>query len=263
MSPVFSFVVLLLALIAGTLLGGVLPLAGRWTQDNLSVLLAFGAGVLLAVIFLQMLPAVITFSGRWGGLAVLGGFILTSLVETRLHAHRHSGGHDPASTRAPHGVNESGDRAVSRGGATVAWGLGLHSLMDGLALGTGMQVAALAPSLSFAILLHKAPDAFALSTALLGAGVSVRGILRTQAVFSLATPAGALVALSIAQQIPTWLLGVALGGASGTLLAVATEDLLPEVHRRARRGFTATALALIAGIAVVVIYGLLFGTEAS
>ena len=137
----------------------------------------------------------------------------------------------------------------------------MHSLMDGLALGTGMQIATLAPSLSFAILLHKAPDAFALSMVLLAAGMSARRVLLTQAFFSLATPVGALLALVIVRQVPDALVGVAIGGAAGTLLAVATEDLLPEVHRRARKGFTTSALALLGGIAVVVAYGLLFGGE--
>ena len=138
----------------------------------------------------------------------------------------------------------------------------MHSVMDGLALGTGMQIATLAPSLSFAILVHKAPDAFALSMVLLAAGMSARRVLLTQAFFSLATPMGALLALAIVRQVPASFVGVALGGAAGTLLAVATEDLLPEVHRRARKGFAASALALMGGIAVVVAYGLLLGGDA-
>lgn len=255
MSPVFSFAALLVALVAGTFLGGLLPLAGRWKRDHLSLFLAFGAGVLLAVIFLQMLPAAIGVSGQWGGPAVLAGFILTSLLEARLHSHRHGGGHE-------HPPLTTGDAATGEregGGVTiVAWGLGLHSLMDGLALGTGMQIESLAPSLSFAILLHKAPDAFALSMVLLAAGMAARRVLLAQAFFSLATPVGALLALVIVRQVPPSLVGVALGGAAGTLLAVATEDLLPEVHRRARKGFAASALALLGGIALVAAYGVLF-----
>ena len=154
-------------------------------------------------------------------------------------------------------------RSPGRRAATaVAWGLGIHSVMDGLALGTGMQVPELAPSLFFAILIHKAPDALALSTVLLAAGIPARKVLRIQVFFSLATPAGAVIALLIVRQVSAPLLGAALGGASGTLLAVATEDLLPEVHRRARRGFTASAVALIAGIAVVATYGLFMQFDA-
>ncbi|MFQ5718625.1 MAG: ZIP family metal transporter [Acidobacteriota bacterium] len=255
MPSALSFGVLLLALVAGTFLGGILPLAGRWTRDNLSLLLAFGAGVLLAVIFLQMIPAVVELSGRWGGLAVLAGFILTSLVEARLHSHRHSGGHDGGAAVGA-GTVPAPARQM-RGVSVVAWGLGLHSLMDGLALGTGMELATLAPSLAFAILLHKAPDAFALSMVLLGAGVSSRRILTIQAFYSLATPIGALLALAVVRQVPPAVLGLAVAGASGTLLAVATEDLLPEVHRRARAGLVGSVLALVAGIAMVVVYGTL------
>jgi zinc transporter ZupT len=51
--------------------------------------------------------------------------------------------------------------------------------------------------------------------------------------------------------------GIALGAATGTLLAVVSEDLLPEVHRRGGRRFMVTVAALMAGIAAVAIYVLI------
>ncbi|MFQ5767002.1 MAG: ZIP family metal transporter, partial [Acidobacteriota bacterium] len=137
----------LLVLVVGTFAGGVLPLLGRWRRDTLSVLLAFGSGVLLAVIFLQMIPPVVGFLGAWGGLVILGGFVSTSLLETGLHAHRHTGGHGES------GGGEAFSAPFGATGVAVAIGLGLHSVLDGLALGTGMGLSGLAPSLFLAILI--------------------------------------------------------------------------------------------------------------
>ena len=188
LNPVVQVGLLLVALVVGTFLGGILPLIGRWTRDSLSILLSFGAGLLLAVIFLQMIPTVIHLIGSWGGLAVLSGFIVTSLLESGLHAHRHTGGHAEGAEIK----GASRGRGLGLAGSAVFIGLCLHSLMDGLALGTGMTLAGLAPSLFVAILLHKGPDAFALSTVLLTASMPVRRILWIQGLFSLATPVGAV-----------------------------------------------------------------------
>jgi zinc and cadmium transporter len=242
LAPPLDLPILLLVLAAGAFAGGSLPLFTRWTRDRLSMVLCFGSGVLLAVIFLEMLPTVWRLAGSWGGLPLLAGFLFTSLLETGLHAHRHE---------EEHLVR---DRAV-----TV--GLSVHSLMDGLVLGTGLSTPELGPALFFAILVHKAPDAFALSTVLLAAGSPRRRILRVQAMFSLATPVGALLAWSLLRGLPEFVLGVAVAGAAGTLLGVATEDLLPEVHRRGREGFLAATLALLGGVALIALYRFLLRGE--
>jgi zinc and cadmium transporter len=235
----------LILLTAGTFLGGLVPLLRRWSVESLSLLLSFGSGVILAVIFLQMIPATFQLTGTWGGAGLLAGFILTSLLESEMHAHRRGGG------------REHRDAHFHVAGMAVAVGLALHSVMDGLVLGAGMSLSELAPSVFFAILIHKGPDAFALTTVLLAAGLSVRRILAAQALFSLATPLAAVASLGFLVKLPAAGVGVALGVAAGTLLAVVSEDLLPEVHRRRGKGFAVTVLALVAGIGVVVLYVLI------
>jgi zinc and cadmium transporter len=241
-SPGVLLTLQLLALVMGTLAGGCLPLLTRLSRERLFLPLSFGSGVLLAVIFIEMIPEVTQRLGRWGGVPVLLGFLLTSLLESGLHAHRHSGEGDSLPT--------ADGRLAGAGGAMVA-GLGVHSFMDGLALGSGLSAPAIGGSLFFAILVHKGPDAFALSTVLLAGGVPRTRILRLQGLFSLATPLGAGAALLALRGLPEGVVGFAVGGAAGSLLGVATEDLLPEVHRRGRHAFLGATLALLAGVAGV------------
>ncbi len=243
--PVGQIAFLLVLMVAGTFLGGLVPLVRSWSRESLSVLLSFGSGVLLGVIFLQMIPVAVESMGAWGGAAILGGFIATSLLESGLHAHRHSGGHD----------EEEGEGAALRlAGTAVTVGLGLHAVLDGLVLGTGLTLAELGAPVFLAILIHKGPDAFALSTVLRLGGRPVKRILVVQGLFSLATPVAAVVALLLLRSVPASVVGVALGGASGTLLAVASEDLHPEVHRRGGLSVAASAAALRGGVGLGAVY---------
>ncbi|MFQ5766984.1 MAG: ZIP family metal transporter, partial [Acidobacteriota bacterium] len=100
----------------------------------------------------------------------------------------------------------------------------------------------------------KGPDAFALSTVLLVGGHPLGRILKIQGIFSLTTPAAALAAMMLLRGLSPTVTGLALGAAAGTLLAVATEDLLPEVHRRGGRAVVFSTLALLAGILLVAGY---------
>jgi zinc transporter ZupT len=242
-----QIVAYLVILVGGTLIGGLVPLLRAWSRESLGVLLAFASGILLAVIFLQMIPTTIELIGAEGGAAILAGFILTSLLESGLHTHRHTGGHD-----------HEGQESIGLAGAVVAIGLALHSMLDGLVLGAGMTLPDLAPSVFLAILIHKGPDAFALTTILMAARHKTGRIAWIQGVFSLTTPLAALLAYLILRPLPGRFLGLALGVASGILLAVASEDLLPEVHRQKGRYLLASAAALAVGIALVAGYTFLF-----
>jgi zinc transporter ZupT len=242
--PIILFLVLVTG---GTLVGGLVPLMRNWTRETLSVLLAFGSGILLAVIFLQMIPATVETIGMAGGAAILAGFVLTSLLETSLHAHRHTGGHEHDS-QPPFALV----------GGMVAVGLALHSMLDGLVLGAGMMLPEIAPSVFFAILIHKGPDAFALSTVLMAARRRRSRIVLVQGLFSLTTPLAALLAYLLLRNVSQEFVAVALGVASGILLAVASEDLLPEVHRQRGAYLLVSALALLAGISLVAAYTFFF-----
>lgn len=155
------------------------------------------------------------------------------------------------------GSHGHGEPELHMAGMMVAMGMAIHAVMDGLVLGAGMTLDELAPSVFFAILIHKGPDAFALTTVLLASGLTLRRILMVQGLFSLATPVAAALALMLLMDMPAAGVGATLGVATGTLLAVVSEDLLPEVHRRRGRSFAATVAALMAGIAVVAVYVLI------
>lgn len=94
----------------------------------------------------------------------------------------------------------------SRGSATTI-GLVIHAAADGIALGASSSTAdtGLSFIIFFAIMVHKAPAAFGLTSVLLQQGLSKRMARAHLVMFSLAAPVGAFV---------TWLLVRILGGTS-------------------------------------------------
>ncbi|RUS25334.1 hypothetical protein BC938DRAFT_472316 [Jimgerdemannia flammicorona] len=121
-------------------------------------------------------------------------------------------------------------------------GLVVHAAADGIALGASASH----PNLSFivflAIMLHKAPSAFGLTTVLLREGYNRRQIRRHLATFSFAAPSGALVTYLLLAQTgvmdPTnmqWWTGMLLLFSGGTFLYVAMH-VLEEVQGHGHEG---------------------------
>lgn len=98
--------------------------------------------------------------------------------------------------------------ATQRRGFATTIGLVIHAAADGIALGASSTTAHrdLSLIIFFAIMVHKAPAAFGLTSILLKQGLSKRSARGHLVLFSLAAPAGALV---------TYVLASVLGGMRG------------------------------------------------
>lgn len=98
--------------------------------------------------------------------------------------------------------------ATQRRGFATTIGLVIHAAADGVALGASSTTAHrdLSLIIFFAIMVHKAPAAFGLTSILLKQGLSKRSARGHLVLFSLAAPAGAIV---------TYLLASILGGLRG------------------------------------------------
>lgn len=116
-------------------------------------------------------------------------------------------------------------------------GLIVHACADGIALGASSTAESTSLSLVifFAIMLHKAPAAFGLTSVLLKQGLSKRKARTHLAFFSLAAPAGALATWAIVHMFGrnhlggdeglTWATGWVLCFSGGTFLYVAMHSM--------------------------------------
>jgi zinc and cadmium transporter len=219
------------AVVVLTLIGGLLPLIRTWSRPAVRLLLAFGTGVLLGAAFFHMIPEAAAVLGDGIGVAVLAGFLVIYVFERFVMMH-------PC---------EEEECSFHQMGLAAFCGITLHALIDGLALGAGLTMPSLTAAVTLAILLHKLPSSLSLTGILLHCEYSRRKIVALSLLFSLATPIGAVVSFVALRDMTGTMLHGAIAFSAGTFLAIATADLLPQVHS-APEGRFRNLFALFAGI---------------
>jgi zinc and cadmium transporter len=214
--------------------GGLLPLMRRWNQTAIRMLLAFGAGVLLGAAFFHMIPEAIDVLGRKVGVFVLAGFLLIYVLERFVMVH-------------PCGEEECAFHHI---GIPAFCGMTVHALIDGLALGAGFTLPNLSVAITAAIVLHKLPSAVSLTGILLHCRYTPKQIVLAMTLFSAAAPLGALLSFTILSHMTGDLLLTGVSISAGTFLAIATADILPQIHSSPEGRFRNLA-ALFAGVLVM------------
>lgn len=144
----------------------------------------------------------------WIGLSLILGFILMYLLDTLPFLSPHA---PSRPTSNIYSLSELSSSPVStpappQRSLSTTVGLCIHAAADGIALGASSSdksTSSLSLIIFVAIMVHKAPAAFGLTSVLLQQGLGKRGARAHLVVFSLAAPAGAML---------TWLLIRALGG---------------------------------------------------
>lgn len=210
-------VILLLGLVAGLadVVGGLLLLRMR-AERFLHGFLAFGAGFLIAVALVEMLPESFRVAPAAAPLWILAGFCGVHLLEHTLVAHFHFGEETHA------------EQFLERSTAySVTFGLAAHTFFDGIAIASGFTFStALGWLIFIGMLLHKLPEGFTVGSVMLASGRSARMALTAACALGAATVAG----VAAIHWLPA-LAAVGLPLSAGVALYVAGTDLLPEVNR--------------------------------
>ena len=220
---------------AGNLLGGYFVVRKDWPRRFLHYFLAVGAGYMLAVTFMEILPVSVKLAGQGAFLYVLIGFFVIHLFEHTIAPHFHFGEETHEEEFARHNARRA-----------VLLGLGIHAFFDGVAIAAGFLVSNwLGVVIFLAVFLHKLPEGFTVASMVLASGQSRRNAIRAAAILGGATLLG--VALTSIFQNH---LSYALPLAGGVTLYVAGTDLLPEVNREPNWRIAALVFA---GVAILLI----------
>lgn len=191
-------------------------------------LIAFGAGFMLAVVLVGVLPEVFRGGAILPGVFVFAGYFGVHLSQHVFTQHFH------------YGVETH--RVGAKAGFSALVGLSIHSLFDGVAIAAGLLVSPeLGVLLFLAVFLHKLPEGVTIASLVMAGGQSTGRAIGAASVLGLATLLGVLLtdwAAPLAER------GLAL--AAGVTLYVAASDLVPEFQ--AKRGW-GTALPFFGGAA--------------
>jgi zinc and cadmium transporter len=274
-----------ICVVVASLAGGALPGLVRLTHRRMQIMMSFVGGLMLGVALLHLLPHSLAEQGSmdravgWtlGGLVAM--FLLIRVFHVHAHEHgdtadvvdehRHQHDHEGPCDHAHH--DHQHDRHSPPATHAFSWlglafGLSLHTLIDGLALGAavaaeahgqeGFFLAGLATFL--AVALHKPLDALSITSLMAAGGWSKRHIWIANGAFALMCPLGAVgfvlgVGAMFGQQ--NVIIGCALAFAAGVFLCISLADLLPEVafhtHDRLR-------LTLALGLGIALAWGIGF-----
>jgi ZIP family zinc transporter/zinc and cadmium transporter len=187
--------------------------------------LAFGAGFMLAVTMLGVLPEVLGESSG-AALYVLAGYLAVHVAQHVFTPHFHFG--------------EETHRVSAATGNSALLGLMLHTFFDGVAIASGFLVSERLGILLFlAVLLHKLPEGVTIASVMVAGGGSRANAVGAAAVLGGATLLGVLLTEHIQ---PLARNGLALS--AGVTLYVAASNLVPEFQ--AKRGWL-SALAFLGG----------------
>jgi ZIP family zinc transporter len=204
----------LLGLGAGlcTVLGaGLLMLKKKWDSQSLALFLGLAAGVMTAIVVLDMLPAAVAVSGFTMAISGNAAGMLGMYLQLKLW-----------------GSGAAAKADMRRLGYLIMLGIAWHDLPEG-------AVIALAGSyheqagwlIAFGLGVHNAPEGMAIAAPLIMAGVSKVKILAQVTLLSLITPLGTFIGQQAITYLPD-LMGPLMGFASGIMIYIVIGQLLPQ-----------------------------------
>lgn len=218
-------------------------------KNILKYILALGAGFMLAVSFIDVLPEVVEIwlkketSATAEALIVpmillLFGYLLTQFFEHTIAPHFHLG------------EEVHSDHLISTSSAyTAIGGLLIHTFFDGVSIAAAAQVDYRVGILVFiAVFLHKFPEGFTIASMILAAGKGRKEVLIATSLIGLTTVFGVLLFYFVGTAVG-FTVAYALPIACGVTIYVAASDLIPEVnHHGGKRPLV--SLSVFAGAAL-------------
>jgi zinc transporter ZupT len=176
----------------------------------IEVLVAFGAGFMLAVAIVELLPAALSRSGAIAPALVLVGYLAVHLTQHTVTPHFHFG--------------EETHPVSSIAGTSALVGLLLHTFFDGVAIASAFLVRAELGFMVFiAIFLHKLPEGVTISSLMLAGGRTGGRAVGAAALLGVATLIGVVLTDELGFLVQH---GLALS--AGVTIYVAASNLVPE-----------------------------------
>ena len=224
---------LLYSFIAGvsTVLGAmIVMLFGMPGKKLLPALLGFAGGVMLAISFFHLLPEALDHGSLVNASMgfLLGVGIMYAL--DRLIPHAHVSSSDELSFENVPDVPVH-NKAILRIGYLAFFGLALHNVPEGLAIGAGMETSPeLGLYIAIAIALHNIPEGIAVAGLLSAGGLSIARVLLLTFIIGLMTPVGAGIGLIFFNISPLFVAG-GMAFAAGAMVYIVFDELIPQSHK--------------------------------
>ncbi|WP_400164826.1 ZIP family metal transporter [Brevibacillus sp. TJ4] len=205
--------ILLLSAAASSSVGGLVLCLRSWSKEALLFMLATGAGLLLAITFLDLMPHVMSLGAQPMMPFVLIGFALFFVVDS-------------------FSVSGAKGQIGSPGIVGIMAGFMLHAFIEGASLINGFQLDAdVGMSLLVALLLHKIPDGVTAAALVLAATGSRLRAFWAATALGIATLAGGAGMGAMEAVFPKDWSPVLLALTTGIFLYLSASHLIPHLLR--------------------------------
>ncbi|MEK9164904.1 MAG: ZIP family metal transporter [Chloroflexota bacterium] len=217
---------------AATVVGGLLPYHPTIRRIELRYLIAFSSGLMISIVFFEMLPELNWRGATTNVVALALGFFVVYVLEKMVMIHACG--------------EEECDEHIHSLGWPAMIGVGIESLIDGAAIVASYSVApGLGLAVAAAVFAHELPRGFATTVVMKNAGYGRRGVAVALAIDAGFAPLGALAASFLGTP---GILPNLLAFAAGTFLYIGAGDLLPEAHKK----FNMRVVAMVIAGALIV-----------
>ncbi|MBP1647821.1 MAG: Zinc/iron transporter [Bacteroidetes bacterium] len=214
----------IVAALAELLGGSLVVLRKQWPKQVQEYLLALGAGFILALVFLELIPESLKAAGSYAPLYILLGYAVLHFFEHTIVGHLHFG------------EETHPEVMVSRIASISTFvGLFIHAFFDGFAISVGMRYDFyLGLLIFFAVLLHKIPEGLTIASVMLAAAHRRRTAFLASAAIGVATMLG-IVSVFLLTDIDESIVGAAFAFTAGVATYVGASDLIPEINHSRNR----------------------------
>lgn len=232
----------LLTGVVGTGLGAILAfLTNKKGVRFMSSILEYAAGMMLAVVLIDLFPQAFERASLFEVMfGMIIGIIFMLLTEC-ITDHSSKKSHLPKQKEELFSL-----------GLTMAIGISLHNLPEGLAVGSGFDAAkTLGISLAITILIHDIPEGIAMAIPLKSSGLSPFKVIMIASASGIPTGVGAFLGSFIGNFSQSFI-SFCLSLASGAMLYVALADIIPQSKKlyKGRLSSLFNILGVITGIII-------------
>ena len=241
------YVILIISFLA-PIIGSLIGVIRKPSNLLMYNMLAFAAGVMLAISFLNLIPESIRLSSTWlCCLGILIGAIIMYLVD-KLIPHLH-----------PELVSQEQNCRLRRTALYLIIGIFLHNFPEGMAIALGtVSSSKLSLIIAVAIAIHNIPEGICTSAPYYYCTKKRMKSFMVSSLTAIPIVAGFILAHIIFQKIPLGIVGIIVAATAGIMIYISGDELIPTSCRKDNKSWShSTIFSLIAGTLLVVILGIL------